>query len=289
MGQPSEHVEKEEEEMKTHFPAQSYAALVTVLALLFSGLALSDAPVSYADGSPSCPYRDPSFQQTANFSVACLPFQWGPMDHVWDEFNNNQLWMDASLSNITTRGHVNQGVWGFSGDPCIDWVEMGLTYGTPDPGNPNIWLTEYHLYTGYGVPQLGYGGGISHGIQPIDGSHHTYDLVYAGVVDGKQRYNFYRDSNLIRTLDDPNLGFGMCKGQAGLEMKPRIQPDTREFSATFDHDPLEFHVSGDPWWYYWNGPPNQWVDYPCGAGYNPPNCLNGTYYGAHHWAANTGR
>jgi hypothetical protein len=91
------------------------------------------------------------------------------------------------------------------------------------------------------------------------------------------------------------LGYGMCRAQAGLEMAPNVQPDTFVYSQTFDHSPLEFYNSTSvpnypAGWYYWNGPPNSWVDFPCGQfGYSQPKCLNGTYYQSYHWANNTGR
>ncbi len=270
------------------------------LALLIAGLLGAPplfAPSGASANDSSCPFHGPNWTQSHGFSTACLTYPYGGYGaaSMRDPFNNGPMSVDSSLVNLSDRGHVNQAIWAFSGDPCVSWVETGLTVPMYDSSQGLI--NGYYRYAAYQDSTLYRATQL--GTEPQDGSYHWYEVYWANPGQSYPEYQvWYDNTNLIYDYTSQfqgiGLGYGECNGLAGVEISPNIQPDWRYYSSTFNHYSLEFWIFAtggyaQGWYYWYQG--LQWVDYPCGT-YSPPDCFNGAYYTPSepwYWSNNTGR
>lgn len=165
--------------------------------------------------------------------------------------------------------HINQSIWAYSGSPCNAWIEEGLTQGYQG----NIWYTWYWAYSN----TSGYYQDFAAGTTTPNGTNHTYQLEF----NGNGTYGAYRDSGLVGSVG--GLGAGTCTAQTGQEVSQGMLPYVH--SDTFNMNPLQWQSMSGTWNYGWNTS-QYWIDNPCGGGYSPPNCQNGTFYGASEWADN---
>jgi hypothetical protein len=105
--------------------------------------------------------------------------------------------MDQLYVNNAYRGHVNQTIWGFSGDSCTGWVEIGVTWGYPDLSQPNQWLAGYAQFIAFSGYNSG-GGTAAVNVMPQNGSHHSYMIYYWGIAaTGEPLYQIYWDGGHV--------------------------------------------------------------------------------------------
>lgn len=206
----------------------------------------------------------------ANASTYSQGTQRGVTQHGTEaEFHNNYMWMDSGTVNQSNFiAHV---LWANSGNPCGQyWVEAGITYGY---SAATLYIHYFARNSVRGYAQWSDGPPTT-----WDGSNHTYRLKY----DSPGVYTIYRDG--VQKLREDGFGFGTCVSEVGLENS--IQPDWRTVSHTFDAIPLRWQNTSNQWILGWTAIRDGFVNQPCGAGWNPPNCYHGVWYSTTHWADN---
>ncbi len=190
--------------------------------------------------------------------------------------NWSNLGLGGNASWLAAGYHINQSIWEYHGvgGVCTNrWVETGLTLGFH--GNP------YYQYYAAGVDAAGYSD-LSLGIAVQDNSSHSYK-VEQQISSSSAVYAAFRDGNLLVSYAGQNPS-GSCVAQAGLEVSG--SPDGNSSAANFDVTPLKYKNTSGTWHTGWASTSELWIDNPCGAGYSPPNCLNGAYYGTNRWQDN---
>lgn len=231
------------------------ALLLSVGALV--GINLISIQPSFAVGDSTCPHGANQESTACFYGVA----QYGD----FTEFHNNNMYF-TNLSYEESGGHINQTLWAYSGAPCSSWQELGLTQGYHGQV-AYLWYWAYYNYTSntYQDFPLGY--------TSPNGTLHTYEILY----DGNAQYTAYLDYGAVGTIG--GLGYGTCIASTGLEVSNGEMPVTH--SDTFTMNPLQWEGTNGVWNFGWNAG-QYWVDNPCGAGYSPPNCANGTFNGSNN-------
>jgi hypothetical protein len=238
-------------------------------------------------GHPNCPHG-------ANYvSSACL-LQPSPHWGIYGEIQNIPMTMSDNAHSY--QAHINHTLWTYGGDPCVAFIEAGLTKGYRDrPQNQN-----YGYYWGY--RQAGEPDSVDFFVNtaPVDNLHRRYWLRYNGAGEYSALIDFGGGFTHLGRIG--NIGGGSCRSQAGLEEVkitvggfPQI-PGPDFSSATNNIINLKYQTTTYPaganyetflsgntlsWSGQW-----KWIDYPCGQGNFPPYCLNGLHQSDIWWQAN---
>ncbi|MGH9122244.1 MAG: hypothetical protein ACRDYC_09930 [Acidimicrobiales bacterium] len=239
--------------------------------MLFAGslgasIVASAAP-ALAAGDPICVHGG------NNVAEACFydALQYGD----FTGYRNANMYFLPGDGYLESDGdHLNQSIWSYSGQPCDAWVEEGVTQGYHG-------VTEYTWYWAYQTTG-GFYDDFPAGLTSPDNSLHYYELAYVGGASGTE-WAVVRDEALVGTMDLGPTAGGACQGATGLEVSANIEPDVH--ADTFNANPLQWEDGGGNWYFGWNTS-EYWNDFPCGAGYNPPSCFNGVFYGSNSWADN---
>ncbi len=198
------------------------------------------------------------------WSNACMVPPW-PLERTYTQFETRIQYVEP----WNPGGYIWHSLAMVSGDPCLDFVEVGVRTGWPGDTNATWFFDGW-----YTVSEGNYW------LTPIqrtarDGALHWYEIIYTGGTS----YDLYIDS--IKRVTHATDGWGGCKAAAGLAMRGIL---TGVWTETYDLTPLSWHPTwGEYWWH--DGFGRFWVDYPCGT---PPTCLNGIYpnYNPNHWSDN---
>lgn len=247
--------------------------LVSATTIIVPLLNAAPAGASQNAGDPNCIHG-------GNYTSSACLYGVGPQYGDQVDFNLNNMVMNGTLES--EGYHINQTLWTFSGSSCNDWVEQGVIQGF-EGQVAYLWYYAYNSVYGYNEYADGY-------TSPT-GAAYTYYNQYNGVgADGLGQYVMVRGpvgGPYYEIATVAGLGYGTCIAQAGLEESATsAPPDGNYRSDTFDltgfvwDDPNGgIHTSG------WNTM-EYWTDYPCYNGQNPPDCLNGSFYGKSTWADN---
>ena len=209
--------------------------------------------------------------QVGYFSVGCRAGVTQISDEA--EFQNAGLYTAYWASG----DHINESVWAFSGSPCGDSVEVGLTYGF-----------EGGAYYGWYYADTTGAGQYAHfiGSQYADGSDHIYTIAYDGASGSGGEYSVYIDGADYANIGDIGLGYGTCQGMIGLESS--TPPSSNTSANTFNDTPLYWENTSGGWSSSFIS--TYYVPYPCGLYGNRsgPACFNGAEYSSSYWANNQG-
>jgi hypothetical protein len=196
----------------------------------------------------------------------CLINTSTPQVGIQVTFNNANLYDYYANINLS---HINQSLWAYSGSPCAEWVEAGVTWGF-------IGTAGCFYYNGE-QNNTGNFEAWNNGGAPENGSSHTWDVYYLG----SGYFEIERDGVVINT--DGGLGYGACESITGLEISAMVGAEAS--SGTFNVSPMWWLDTNGTWHEGWT-PYATFNSYPCGAGYSPPNCFNGALYSTNYWADN---
>lgn len=228
------------------------------VALIGAAVAFSASPAG-AFGDPSCPHG------ANEASTACLHgvVQFGD----YTEFHNNNMYF-TNVASEQAGNHINHTLWTYSGSPCNEWIEEGVTQGYHGQV-AYLWYWAYLNSDSYDDFPAGY--------TTPNGTNHSYESLF----NGNGVFIVYRDGSPIAFMN--HLGAGTCTAQAGLEVSSGQMSSTH--SDTFSLDPLQWQDINSNWHVGWNTS-QYWIDQPCGQGYSPPNCANGLFPNSNNWNDN---
>jgi hypothetical protein len=130
-------------------------AVAAAVALILGSIAI---PTSAYANDTSCPHGGNLNSAACYYGVV----QTG----VYTVFQNSPLYITTAVVNA--GGHINQGIWTYSGSPCSYWVEEGVGIGV-------------HQYTGYSNYYARYNSSAGY-YEAITGatansSLHSYELL----------------------------------------------------------------------------------------------------------------
>ena len=238
-------------------------ATLTV-SVLYVGLSAGPAAAYTGNGESVCNYSDTLLTQYNSW--AC---EYGKVQY----FNESELTVPSGYGIATDGSVAEESLWAFSGPDCAGFTEWASAYAYLYGTTWSLAYADDNALTGISVYTVA---------SASAGDTYFADAVYQGPDDGYGEY--WVDIGGYGTYFT-GLGFGTCIATDGLFVGTASGNYLNTvYVANGTWTPLAWENSSGDWHDGYN---DYYISSPCGSGFSPPYCLNGSYYDNNNeWVSN---